>query len=181
MLVKHYLGEPLLFDAVQCNSYVHRLRNQWTNLACRNPNLWLVTKVKVWKGACQEGSPEVTSHTPGSAKKCEGMNLHTPKEFHFGSWTLSGLPNLQRVIVGIKTHWIEMFLISLEIFGIFGIQMFEMGSHDPFGHLKHKLWPKEGPRVKLPGVCEYLLHTFTTKVCTHIKPGWKWNYYIVVV
>jgi hypothetical protein len=29
------------------------------------------------------------------------------------------------------------------------LKMFEMGSHDPFGHLKHKLWPKEGPRVKL--------------------------------
>jgi hypothetical protein len=24
-----------------------------------------------------------------------------------------------------------------------------MGSHCSFGHLKHKLWPKEGPRVKL--------------------------------
>jgi hypothetical protein len=24
-----------------------------------------------------------------------------------------------------------------------------MGSHDPFWHLKHKLWPKEGPGVKL--------------------------------
>ncbi len=24
-----------------------------------------------------------------------------------------------------------------------------MGLHDPFGHLKHKLWPKEGPEVKL--------------------------------
>jgi hypothetical protein len=24
-----------------------------------------------------------------------------------------------------------------------------MGSHDPFGHLQHKLWPKEGSRVKL--------------------------------
>jgi len=24
-----------------------------------------------------------------------------------------------------------------------------MGSHDPFGHLKHKLWPKERPWVKL--------------------------------
>jgi len=24
-----------------------------------------------------------------------------------------------------------------------------MGSHDPFGHLKHKLWPKERPKVKL--------------------------------
>jgi len=28
--------------------------------------------------------------------------------------------------------------------------MFKMGSHDPFGHLKHKLWPKEMPIVKLP-------------------------------
>jgi hypothetical protein len=28
--------------------------------------------------------------------------------------------------------------------------MSKMGSHDPFGHLKHKLWPKEGPEVKLP-------------------------------
>jgi hypothetical protein len=27
--------------------------------------------------------------------------------------------------------------------------MSKMGSHDPFGHLKHKLWPKEGPEVKL--------------------------------
>jgi hypothetical protein len=27
--------------------------------------------------------------------------------------------------------------------------MFEMGSHDPFGHLKHKLWPKEGSGVEL--------------------------------
>jgi hypothetical protein len=27
--------------------------------------------------------------------------------------------------------------------------MSKMGLHDPFGHLKHKLWPKEGPEVKL--------------------------------
>jgi hypothetical protein len=25
-----------------------------------------------------------------------------------------------------------------------------MGSYDPFGHLKQKLWPKEGSRVELP-------------------------------
>jgi hypothetical protein len=31
-----------------------------------------------------------------------------------------------------------------------GTQMSKMGSHDPFGYLKHKLWPKEGPGVKLP-------------------------------
>jgi hypothetical protein len=28
--------------------------------------------------------------------------------------------------------------------------MSKMGSHDPFEHLKHKLWPKEGLGVKLP-------------------------------
>jgi hypothetical protein len=28
--------------------------------------------------------------------------------------------------------------------------MFKMGLHDPFGHFKHKLWPKEGLGVKLP-------------------------------
>jgi hypothetical protein len=28
--------------------------------------------------------------------------------------------------------------------------MSKMGSHDPFGHFKHKLWPKKGLAVKLP-------------------------------
>ncbi len=27
--------------------------------------------------------------------------------------------------------------------------MSKMASHEPFGHLQHKLWSKEGPRVKL--------------------------------
>jgi len=27
--------------------------------------------------------------------------------------------------------------------------MSKMGSHCSFGHMKHKLWPKEGPGVKL--------------------------------
>ncbi len=27
--------------------------------------------------------------------------------------------------------------------------MSKMGSHDPFKHLKHKLWPKERPKIKL--------------------------------
>jgi hypothetical protein len=27
--------------------------------------------------------------------------------------------------------------------------MSKMGSHDPFGYLKHKLWPKENFGVKL--------------------------------
>ncbi len=34
--------------------------------------------------------------------------------------------------------------------------MSRMGSHDPFGHLKHKLWAKERLGVKLP-ICDALL------------------------
>jgi hypothetical protein len=33
MLVKHYLGEPLLLDVAQRRSYAHRLHNWWTNFA----------------------------------------------------------------------------------------------------------------------------------------------------
>ncbi len=40
---------------------------------------------------------------------------HSQVSFHFGSWSLDGLLNIQRVIVGDKTHWIEKFLISLKI------------------------------------------------------------------
>ncbi len=56
-------------------------------------------------------------------------------------WISNGLPNLQRITTGVKTHWIEKLFISFKTF---------YGSHDPFGHLKHKLWPKEGPGDKLP-------------------------------
>jgi hypothetical protein len=33
MLVKHYLGEPLILNVAQCGSYAHQLRNWWNNLA----------------------------------------------------------------------------------------------------------------------------------------------------
>jgi hypothetical protein len=32
-LIKHYLRESFLLNATQWNSYVHQLRNWWTNLA----------------------------------------------------------------------------------------------------------------------------------------------------
>jgi hypothetical protein len=52
---------------------------------------------------------------PGSEGKCEGMNPHTPKGTStLGVWSPGGLPNLQRVIAGVQTQWIEEFFISLE-------------------------------------------------------------------
>jgi hypothetical protein len=41
--------------------------------------LGLVTKARAYKGANQEGSPEVTSHAPRNVGECEEMNPHTPK------------------------------------------------------------------------------------------------------
>jgi hypothetical protein len=46
---------------------------------CYNLSLGLVTKVRVCKSVGQKGSPGGTSYTPGNARECEKMNLHTPK------------------------------------------------------------------------------------------------------
>jgi hypothetical protein len=42
-----------------------------------------------------------------------------------------------------------MFEKSQRKHNILDYPLFEMGLHDPFEHLKHKLWPKEGLGVKL--------------------------------
>jgi hypothetical protein len=64
---------------------------------------------------------------------------------HFGSWSANGLLNLQRVIVGVKNHWIELYHWK-----ILRMLMSKMSLHDPFGHLKYKLWSKEQLGIKLP-------------------------------
>jgi len=46
---------------------------------CCNPSLGLATKEKGLQGCGPKGSLGVTSHTPLSVRKCEGMNPHTPK------------------------------------------------------------------------------------------------------
>jgi hypothetical protein len=51
----------------------------FSSFACRNPSLGLATKAKGLQVCEPKGSPGVTSHTPGSVGKCEGVNPHTPK------------------------------------------------------------------------------------------------------
>ncbi len=114
---------------------------------CRNLSLGLATKARVCKGTGQEGSPGNTSHAPRSIGECERRNPHTPK------WTPTlgiGLPMDSRIFkeklqgskpIGLKSsvyHW-----------KVLGTYIFKTCLHDPFGHLKHKLWSKEGLRVKL--------------------------------
>jgi hypothetical protein len=44
--------------------------------------------------------------------------------------------------------------------------MSKMGSHCSFRHLKHKLWPKEGLGVELPGVCQFWFPTTKSREST---------------
>jgi hypothetical protein len=46
---------------------------------CRNPNFGLATKAKGLQGCGPRESLGATSHIPGSVRKCEGVNPHTPK------------------------------------------------------------------------------------------------------
>jgi hypothetical protein len=57
----------------------HGLSPQLGCSLCRTPSFGLATKAKRLQGCGPRESPGVTSHTPGSVGKCEGVNLHTPK------------------------------------------------------------------------------------------------------
>jgi hypothetical protein len=84
-------------------------------LRCHNPNFGFTTKAKACEGVGQEWSSRVTFHALESVGECEGSFLHTPMwTFTLGSWSPDGLPNLQRAIVGVKSHWIEILFILLK-------------------------------------------------------------------
>ncbi len=73
MLPKTPNPTPKLACFMQCN--LHKRFNELYH----NPSFGLVTKVKGLQGCRPGGSPRVTSYTPGSVGKCEGVNPHTPK------------------------------------------------------------------------------------------------------
>ncbi len=82
-----------------------------------------------------------------SEGKCEGMNLHTPKGVStLGVGVSVDSQIFRERLQGSKPNG---FKSALYHWKALGTQMSKMGSHDPFGYLKHKLWPKEGLRVKL--------------------------------
>ncbi len=66
------------------------------------PYPWAHDQGQGLQGCRPKGKSRVTFHAPGNAKECEGMNPHTPKELPL--WA----------IVGVKTQWIEGFLILLK-------------------------------------------------------------------
>ncbi len=80
-------------------------------------------------------------------KECEGMNPHTPKGTPMlGVGISKGLLIFRAQFQGSKPIALK---ISLYHWKDIETYMFEMGSQHSFGHLKHKLWPKESLGVKL--------------------------------
>jgi hypothetical protein len=118
------LSAPNSIIVITCTSFLNMSLNFEFKISmllkfCHNPSLGLMTKARACKVAGQEESSGITPHAPGNVGKCEGMNPHTSKRsFHFGSWSLGGLPNIHRVIAGVKTQWIKEFLKSLIALGM---------------------------------------------------------------
>jgi hypothetical protein len=82
-------------------------------------------------------------------KECErvwGWRLTPSSELPF--WELESwwTPELSKSNCRSQKLHIEEFFIGFESYWSVDVQM---GSHDPFEHLQHKLWQKERPRVKL--------------------------------
>jgi hypothetical protein len=65
-----------------------------------------------------------------------------------GIWESSETPKISEFnCKGQNTHILKSSLYHWKAIEVY---MSKMGSHEPFGHLQHKLWPKERPGVKLP-------------------------------
>jgi hypothetical protein len=70
-----------------CKAFAYVLDEKRTKLEsksmhcvfCRNLSFGLATKAKGLQECEPRESLGVTSHTPGSVRKCEGVNPHTPK------------------------------------------------------------------------------------------------------
>jgi hypothetical protein len=71
------------------------------------------------------------------------MRFALPK---VGTWNLLGLPKFKSSISGVKTPCLEVFFIPLERSWSLDV---ENALHEPFKHLQHKLWSKEGSGVEL--------------------------------
>ncbi len=82
---------------------------------CHDPNLGFATKERAWKGADRKCNLGVIFTLLECERVWENEPTHSQMNSHFGTWSPYGIQNFQKVILGIKNHWIEKFFIPLEI------------------------------------------------------------------
>ncbi len=126
---------------------------EWMNfalvplLSCRNPSLGFMTKVRGCKVAGQEKDLGVISHAPESAKSVREWTLTLTSELP--CWELESQMEFQIFRTQLQGSKLIGWKKSLYYWKAIETWMSKMGLHRPFGHLKHKLWPKKRPGVKL--------------------------------
>jgi len=76
---KHYDNPNYYASFVIFQTYKNVILKSVHSL-CRNLNFGIATKAKGLQGCGPWGSPGVTSHTPGSVGKCEGVPLTLPRQ-----------------------------------------------------------------------------------------------------
>jgi hypothetical protein len=86
-------------------------------------------------------------HALGSAKKCEGMNLHTLRWIPM----LGVIVPMDSQIFRVRLQGSKPISLKSSLYNWKAIEtyMSKIGLHCPFGHLKHKFWSKERSGVKL--------------------------------
>jgi hypothetical protein len=86
--------------------------------------------------SCSQECKKVWRNEPHTPKWAPILGVEVPMDFRIFRGWLQGSK-----LIGLKNslyHWKAL-----------GTLISKMGLHDSFGYIKHKLWPKEGPRVKL--------------------------------
>ncbi len=82
---------------------------------CRNPSFGLATKAKGVTRVRAKGKPKSHIKDSRECRKVWGSEpSHSQGNSHFGRWSPSGLPKLQRPIWWVKSQWLVALFISLE-------------------------------------------------------------------
>jgi len=93
------------------------------------------------------GYPHLETYHAASGSKCRNPTLREVwgRHSHSRKWDLGVLRDSQKLRMQLQgsKH------LSLYCWKGFEASMSKMALHEPFGHLQHKLWSKEGPWVKL--------------------------------
>ncbi len=86
--------------------------------SCHNSSLGLATKAKGLQGCKPRENPGVISHTPGNVRKCEGVNLHTPKATPtLGDGVSMDFQNFREQFQGSKLHFLWRSLFHWKALG----------------------------------------------------------------
>jgi hypothetical protein len=141
----------LLSKVIRCHSCIRTILIAkplaFTCISCCNPNLGLPTKARGCKVVGQEKDLRVTSHVPRIAKSVREWTLTLPSELP--CWELESQMDFRIFKAQLQGSKLIALQSSLYHWKAIEAEMSKMGSHSPFGHLKHKLWPKKRPGVKL--------------------------------